>query len=64
MENGHIEDKQRFLFIQIGLNGISLKKGKKCLPNEHLDHEESISWLILSEIIIFNNLGLLKTFES
>ena len=62
MENGHIESKPRFLFIQIGLNGTSLKKGKSCLPNEHLDHEESISWLLLSDIIIFNNLGLLKTF--
>ena len=62
MENGHIENKQRFLFIQIGTNGTSLKKGKRCMPNEHLDHEKSISWLLLLEIIIFNNLGLLKTF--
>ena len=59
-ENRHIENKQIFLFIQIRLNGTSLKKGKKCLPNEHLNHEKSISWLFLSEIIILNNLGLLK----
>ena len=63
MENGHIENKQRFLFIQIGLNSTSLKKGKRWLPNEHLDHEESISWLLLPKIIIFNNSGLLKTFR-
>ena len=43
MENGYIENKPRFLFIPISLNGTSLKKGKKCLPNEHLDHEESIA---------------------
>ena len=61
MENGYIENKQRFLFIQIGLNGTSLKKGERCLPNKYLDHEESISWLLLPEIIIFNNSGLLKT---
>ena len=60
MENGHIENKQRFLFIQIGLNSTCLKKGKRCLSNKHLDHEESIYWLLLSEIIISNNLGLLK----
>ena len=64
MENGHIENKPRFLFIQIGLNGTSLKKDKKCLPNEHLDHEESIFWLLLPKIIIFKNLGLLKTVGS
>ena len=39
MENGNIENKPRFLFIQIGLNGTSLKKGKRCLPNEHSDEE-------------------------
>ena len=26
IENGHIENKQRFLFIQISLNNTSLKK--------------------------------------
>ena len=64
MENGHIENKQKILFIQIDLNGTNLKKGHRCLSNEHLNHEESISHLLLPEIIIFNNLGLLKTFES
>ena len=42
MENGHVENKQKFLFIQIGLNSTSLKKGKRYLLNEHLDHEDSI----------------------
>ena len=60
MENGNIENKPRFLFIQIGLNVTSLKIGKRCLPNEDLDHEELISWL-LPKIIIFNNSGLSKT---
>ena len=38
MENGHIENKQRFLFIQISLIGTSLEKGKRRMPDEHLDH--------------------------
>ena len=42
MKNWHIENKPGFLFIQIGMNGTSLKKGKRCLPNEYLDCEESI----------------------
>ena len=43
MEDRHIENKPRFLFIQTSLNGTSLKKGKRCLPNEHLNHKELIS---------------------
>ena len=62
MENGHIENEERFLFIQMGLNGTSLKKGQRHMPNEHSNHEQSIFWLLFPEIIIFNNLGLLKTF--
>ena len=48
IEYGHIENQKRFLFIQISLNGTSFKKGKRCLPNEHLNHEESVSWLFSS----------------
>ena len=43
IEYGHIENQKRFLFIQISLNGTSLKKDKICLPDEHLNHEELIS---------------------
>ena len=39
----HIENKQRFLFIQKGLKGTNLsgrKKRPRCLSDEHLDHKE------------------------
>ena len=39
----HIENKQRFLFIQTSLKGTNLsgrKKRQRCLHDEHLDHKE------------------------